>query len=119
MLKGKSALVTGSTSGIGLGIATALAEAGANVMLNGFGEASEIKRIRADLAERTGVQVLHSGADMSKPDQISDFNAVVNGALAKSRGMPSFKGELSEDDIGTVQAYLVKRAYDLRDEMQA
>lgn len=70
MLKGKSALVTGSTSGIGLGIATALAEAGANVMLNGFGEASEIERICASLAERTGVQVLHSGADMSKPDQI-------------------------------------------------
>jgi 3-hydroxybutyrate dehydrogenase len=78
MLKGKSALVTGSTSGIGLGIATALAEAGANVMLNGFGEASEIERIRADLAERTGVQVLHSGADMSKPDQIS---AMIQDAL--------------------------------------
>ena len=78
MLKGKSALVTGSTSGIGLGIATALAEAGANVMVNGFGEASEIERIRADLAERTGVQVLHSGADMSKPDQIS---AMIQDAL--------------------------------------
>jgi quinohemoprotein ethanol dehydrogenase len=47
------------------------------------------------------------------------FSAVVNGALAESRGMPSFKGELSENDIRTVQGYLVKRAYDLRDEMQA
>ena len=55
MLKGKSALITGSTSGIGLGVATALAEAGANVILNGFGEASEIERIRAGLAERTVV----------------------------------------------------------------
>jgi len=71
MLNGQSALVTGSTSGIGLGIATALVEAGANVMLNGFGDAAQIERIRADLAERTGVQVLHSGADMSKPDQIA------------------------------------------------
>jgi 3-hydroxybutyrate dehydrogenase len=78
MLKGKSAPVTGSTSGIGLGIATALAEAGANVMLNGFGEASEIERICTDLAERTGVQVLYSGADMSRPDQIS---AMIQDAL--------------------------------------
>jgi len=70
MLKGRSALVTGSTSGIGLGVATALAEAGANVILNGFGDASEIERIRAGLAERTGVEVVHSAADMSKPDQI-------------------------------------------------
>lgn len=69
-LQGRSAIVTGSTSGIGLGIATALAEAGANVTLNGFGDASEIERIRADLAERTGVLVRHSGADMSKGDQV-------------------------------------------------
>ena len=80
MLKGKSALVTGSTSGIGLGIATALAEAGANVMLNGFGDAAEIERIRSALAERTGVQVLHSGADMSKPDQTA---AMVHDAQAR------------------------------------
>ena len=71
MLKEQSALVTGSTSGIGLGIATALAEAGANVMLNGFGDAREVERIRAGLAERTGVQVRHSGADMSRPEQIA------------------------------------------------
>ncbi len=71
MLKGQSALVTGSTSGIGLGIATALAEVGANVMLNGFGDAAEIERTRAALAERCGVQVLYSGADMSKPEQVT------------------------------------------------
>ena len=70
MLNDYTALVTGSTSGIGLGIATALAEAGANVMLNGFGDAAEIERLRAELAERTGVQVTHSGADMARPDQI-------------------------------------------------
>ena len=80
MLKGQSALVTGSTSGIGLGIATALAEAGANVMLNGFGDAQQIERIRADLAERSGVQVRHSGADMSKPEQIA---AMVQDAEAR------------------------------------
>ena len=71
MLQGKSALVTGSTSGIGAGIATALAEAGANVMLNGFGDAAEIERLRAALAERTGVRVRHSAADMSKPVEIA------------------------------------------------
>ena len=71
MLNGKFALVTGSTSGIGLGIATALAEAGAHVVLNGFGDAVEIERIRSSLSERTGVQVLHSGADMSRPEEIA------------------------------------------------
>ena len=71
MLKGQSALVTGSTSGIGLGIATALAEAGANVMLNGLGHIAEGERLRAVLAERCGVQVLYSCADMSKPDQVT------------------------------------------------
>ena len=71
MLKGQAALVTGSTSGIGLGIATSLAEAGANVMLNGFGDAAEIERTRAGLAERHGVQVLYSGADMSRPEQVA------------------------------------------------
>ena len=71
MLKGKAALVTGSTSGIGLGIARALACAGANVVLNGFGNRDEIERLRADLASQSGVRVEYSGADMSKPDQIA------------------------------------------------
>jgi hypothetical protein len=66
----RSAIVTGSTSGIGLGIATALAQAGAAVTLNGFGDAQAIERTRAELAERTGVTVRHSGADMSKGDEV-------------------------------------------------
>lgn len=73
MLKGKSAVVTGSTSGIGLGIARALAGQGVNVMLNGFGEAAAIEKIRADLAAETGVMVLYSGADMSKGDEVADL----------------------------------------------
>jgi 3-hydroxybutyrate dehydrogenase len=70
MLENRSAIVTGSTSGIGLGIAQALAAQGAHVMLNGFGDAAEIERTRAALQERHGVQVRWSGADMGQPAQI-------------------------------------------------
>jgi 3-hydroxybutyrate dehydrogenase len=70
MLKGKSAIVTGSTSGIGLGIAQALAGHGANVMLNGFGHAEEIKSIRSRLEREHSVSVVYSGADMLRPAQI-------------------------------------------------
>ena len=66
----KSAIVTGSTSGIGLGIARAFAEAGADVMLNGFGHADEIEFTRSQLQREFGVKVLYSGADMSQPEQI-------------------------------------------------
>lgn len=69
MLKGKTALVTGSTSGIGLAIAEALAQQGANIVLNGFGDAETPKaRIEA-----LGVRAEYHGADMSKPDQIEDM----------------------------------------------
>ena len=66
MLKGRTALVTGSTSGIGLGIATALAAQGANVVLNGFGDAAEIERLRAKLAADHGVAVRFDGADLTQ-----------------------------------------------------
>ncbi|MCK6420483.1 MAG: 3-hydroxybutyrate dehydrogenase [Aquabacterium sp.] len=66
MLKGKTALVTGSTSGIGLGMAVALARQGANVMLNGFGD---VEAARAEVA-RLGTRVSYHGADMSKPSEI-------------------------------------------------
>ena len=65
MLKNKTALVTGSTSGIGLGIADALAALGANIVLNGFGEAAQIETLRREMAERHGVAVRYDGADMS------------------------------------------------------
>ena len=75
MLKGRNAIVTGSTSGIGKGIAEALANAGANVMLNGFGDAGEIERQRAGLAGAARVEVAYHGADMSKPADIRDMVA--------------------------------------------
>ena len=70
-LAGKSAIITGSTSGIGLGIAQALAEAGLNVMLNGFGEPGEIERIRAGIEQEFGVSAAYSGADMTRPTEIA------------------------------------------------
>ncbi|MDL9998195.1 3-hydroxybutyrate dehydrogenase [Variovorax sp. J22P240] len=69
MLKGKTALVTGSTSGIGLGIAKALAQQGANVVLNGFGD---VEGAKAEISA-LDVQVDYHGADMSKPAQIEDL----------------------------------------------
>lgn len=80
-LEGKSAIVTGSTSGIGLGIATALAEAGANIVLNGLGDASEIEKTRATLAENTGRTILYSPANMLEPDEIAGMVEFANSEL--------------------------------------
>ena len=73
MLQGKTALVTGSTSGIGKGIAEHLAKQGANVILNGFGDAAEIQQIVDHLSSTYSVKVRYSGADMSKVDQIEEM----------------------------------------------
>jgi 3-hydroxybutyrate dehydrogenase len=69
-LEGRAAIVTGSTSGIGLGIARALAAAGSAVMLNGLGDRAEIEKTRTMLAETNDVDVIYSDADMSRPEQI-------------------------------------------------
>jgi 3-hydroxybutyrate dehydrogenase len=69
MLKGKAALVTGSTSGIGLGIAHALAAQGADIALNGFGDANEIEKLRADLAGKHKVRAIYVPADVGKPPE--------------------------------------------------
>lgn len=71
MLKGKNAVVTGSTSGIGLGIAKALAKGGAGIVLNGFGDKATIERERAGLEKEFGVRAIYSGADMTKPAEIA------------------------------------------------
>ena len=75
MLQGKTAIVTGSTSGIGLGIATALAGEGCDIVLNGFGEAAAIERLRAGLADAHGVRAAYVAADMAQPAEIRDLVA--------------------------------------------
>jgi 3-hydroxybutyrate dehydrogenase len=71
MLKNRTAVVTGSTSGIGLAIARALAKEGANVTINGFGEAAAIEKERAGIEKEFGVKAAYSPADMTKPDEIA------------------------------------------------
>ena len=80
-LKGRSAVVTGSTSGIGLGAARALAEAGANVMINGFGDTSEIEAERGGIEKDFSVKALYSPADMSKPSEIAEMMAAAEKAF--------------------------------------
>jgi 3-hydroxybutyrate dehydrogenase len=72
-LEGRVALVTGSTSGIGLGIARAFASAGATVVINGFGTPEDIREAVEGLTHGTGVQAVHSAADMTKPQEIADM----------------------------------------------
>ena len=70
-LKGKAAVITGSTSGIGLGLAQSLAAAGADIMLNGFGDPMEIQRLRKSLTATHGVRVAYSNADLSQAAAVS------------------------------------------------
>ncbi|MEA3394606.1 MAG: 3-hydroxybutyrate dehydrogenase [Pseudomonadota bacterium] len=81
MLKGKTALVTGSTSGIGLGIAKALARQGADIVLNGFGD---VEGPKAEIAA-LGVKVAYHGADMSKPADIEDMMTFAAGQFGRHR----------------------------------
>jgi len=81
MFSGKSAIVTGSTSGIGLGIARGLAAGGANVMLNGFGDSHEIETIRQDLANGHNIKVLYSGANMADDNEIAGMIAEAEDAF--------------------------------------
>ncbi len=83
MSERKAAIVTGSTSGIGLGIATAFAKAGMDVLLNGFGDPADIERKRAALEGETGVRVRYEGADLMKPEGCAALVAAAEAAFGK------------------------------------
>ncbi|WP_332117195.1 3-hydroxybutyrate dehydrogenase [Azorhizobium caulinodans] len=80
-MKGRNAVVTGSTSGIGLAIARSLAAEGCNVMLNGFGEPAQIEMVRREMAETTGCTIGYSGADMGRPEEVRALIAAAQNAL--------------------------------------
>ncbi|WP_421792379.1 3-hydroxybutyrate dehydrogenase [Hyphobacterium sp.] len=82
-LSGHAAVITGSTSGIGLALAEGLAAAGANIVLNGLGDSDEIETTRVDLAQRHGVDVRYHGANMLKPDEIADLIAFTKSELGR------------------------------------
>jgi 3-hydroxybutyrate dehydrogenase len=109
-LEGKSALVTGSTSGIGLGIATALAQAGCHVTLNGFGAAEDIESIRAHLADEFAVEVNYSAADMREPDQVA---GMVNESIARHGGLDILVNNAGIQFVSPVEAFPVNKWDDI------
>ena len=106
MLKGRTALVTGSTSGIGLGIAEALAQRGANIVLNGFGDRAEIERLRARIADTHRVTVKYDGADMSKGEAIE---AMIKGAIAEFGSVDVLVNNAGIQHVAPVEEFPVEK----------
>jgi 3-hydroxybutyrate dehydrogenase len=106
MLKGKTALVTGSTSGIGLGIAEVLAARGANIVLNGFGDRAEVERLRARLADQYRVAVRYDAADMSKPEAI---RAMIESTIAELGGIDVLVNNAGIQHVAPVEDFPVEK----------
>ncbi len=105
-LNGKVALVTGSTSGIGFGIATALAAAGADIMMNGFGDPAAVEALRAGLAATHGVRVLHDGADVSRGTPIA---AMVARTAAELGGLDILVNNAGIQHVAPIAAFPPER----------
>jgi 3-hydroxybutyrate dehydrogenase len=106
LLKGKHALVTGSTSGIGLGIAEALAREGVNLVINGFGEASSIEALRARLSQTYGVKVIYDGADMSRSDDVARMMTAI---LEDTGGVDILVNNAGIQHVAPVEEFPVER----------
>jgi 3-hydroxybutyrate dehydrogenase len=105
-LNGRTALVTGSTSGIGLGIAEALAKAGANVVLNGFGDGAEIAALRARLTDSYRVRVRYDGADMSRAEAIE---AMMKAAIAEFGAIDVLVNNAGIQHVAPIDAFPVAK----------
>ncbi len=106
VLKGKTAVITGSTSGIGLGIARSLAAQGADIMLNGFGDAGHIAELRAALEREFKVRIAYHGADMSKPAEIA---ALVEHAEATLGGVDILVSNAGIQHVAPIEEFPVER----------
>ena len=106
MTKGKNAIITGSTSGIGLGIAEAMARAGMNIMLNGFGDAAEIEAARSGLAARHGVTAAYHGADMTRPEEIADLVATT---VAELGGVDVLVNNAGIQNVAPIEEFPVEK----------
>jgi 3-hydroxybutyrate dehydrogenase len=102
----RSLIVTGSTSGIGLGIAKAFAAQGAKVMLNGFGDAGEIEKLRASIAAEHGVKVSYSAADMTKPTEIT---AMIQQAKDELGGVDILVNNAGIQHVAPVDEFPIER----------
>ena len=105
-LSGKTALVTGSTSGIGLGIAHALAAQGAHIILNGFGDAAVIDQLQKDIAQQHGVRTIYSGADMSKATEIEHM---MREAATQMGGIDILVNNAGIQHVANVEDFPVER----------
>lgn len=105
-LKGKTALVTGSTSGIGLGIARTLSAQGANIVFNGFGDPQEISKLQSDVEKEFGVQTLYHNADMSKPAEIE---AMMKAAIEQFGGVDILINNAGIQHVSNIEDFPVEK----------
>jgi 3-hydroxybutyrate dehydrogenase len=106
MLSGKTALVTGSTSGIGLGIARALAQQGANIVFNGFGDAGQIETLHTGVAREFGVQTAYHNADMSRPAEIE---AMMQFAAARFGGVDVLVNNAGIQHVANIEDFPIEK----------
>ena len=105
-LSGKTALVTGSTSGIGLGIAQALAAEGANIVFNGFGDAAEIAKLQQVTAKDFQVETLYCNADMTKPDDIAQM---MQDAAARFGSVDILVNNAGKQHVANIEDFPIER----------